>query len=76
MPDSHKDAPKSKEIPPVDEVIIAWVYEGPYPEYHRQAVWRLRKEWPALANSLDKLVRSRGVTPPKGIRPPDARWSR
>lgn len=40
----------------IQAVIDAWTVPGPQPEYHYAAQRRLRIEWPALAQALDKMV--------------------
>lgn len=39
----------------VEQVVHAWTVEGPSPTYHRDAISRLRLDWPTLANALDAL---------------------
>lgn len=47
---------------PCGDVLRAWTVEGRHPPTHREAQRRLRDEWPALANALDRLAReSAGV---------------
>jgi hypothetical protein len=39
----------------VSAVIDAWTVKGPKPKIHDDAVARLRKDWPRLADTLDAL---------------------
>jgi hypothetical protein len=39
-----------------DDVRDAWVDPGPAPVLHRAHQVRLRREWPALAQALDRLA--------------------
>jgi hypothetical protein len=40
----------------VAAVAAAWTVKGPKPKIHDDAVARLRKDWPRLADTLDALV--------------------
>lgn len=42
----------------VMEVVRAWVVEGPRPDYHRKAQAQLRRDWPRLAASIERLVQA------------------
>lgn len=33
----------------------AWTDAGPVPDYHEHMKYKLRRDWPALAEALDKL---------------------
>ena len=66
----------------IQQVITAWVHEGPKPQYHRSAQERLRLEWPTLAFALDNLSVNDSVTfhekriALKRAYPKSASWSR
>lgn len=37
-------------------IIGAWVDEGPAPGYHREMQEKIRREWPTLADALDRAT--------------------
>ena len=37
-------------------VILAWLKPGPRPDIHAEAKRRLHKEWPTLAEAVQRLV--------------------
>lgn len=39
----------------IKEIDNAWNNPGPVPSYHYAMQNKLRREWPTLANALDKL---------------------
>jgi len=41
-------------------VIEAWTNKGANPKYHLKAKERLRREWPVLYRSIEKLAKERG----------------
>lgn len=38
-------------------IVSAWKVEGRSPEYHREQVKRLRRDWPVLVAAIEALVR-------------------
>lgn len=43
----------------VEAVVRAWTVEGRSPQYHRQQMERLKKEWPELYKALSELTGKR-----------------
>lgn len=38
------------------QVVDAWLIEGPNPKIHRKAKQRLAKDWPVLARAVERLA--------------------
>lgn len=47
------------------DVIEAWTNPGPKPKIHEDAKRRLRKDWPRLADTLDRLAEAEAAGCPR-----------
>lgn len=41
-------------------IIRAWRDKGSHPDYHDDQMLRLRREWPTLANAIERLAQRFG----------------
>lgn len=41
----------------LEGIQAAWLDEGPVPAYHEHMQFKLRRDWPSLANALDEACK-------------------